>query len=379
MNSVYPSYKVVLRDQSYEIVAVFDSWSKLSFTKEVNAIGSYDFAIDMYDERADLFELDGILEIWRSVPGCDLDWYCEFVGLHRFSEYTVDESGISLFVSHGVGPNDLLARTIINYLEATIKSYKKVESETAMKEYVEENCGASATVLNERESNGVLPDFYVETDSGAGSVWEGDRAFDNLLDVLKDISKFAAIDFDTVWDPSSETFTFQTYEGQRGLDRTITGLSPSTGLNSAGNIPTVFSLELGNIRSLNKSFNRMSESNVVTVLGDGSGSTRKHQVRSAITSSDSPWNRREVSRSKSGFESEMQQYGDEVLQELSAKESMDFSPLMQSSTLYGRDYSVGDRVTIHFKGTDYSQRLNSVSVEITDEGEVLQCRFAVIS
>jgi hypothetical protein len=341
----------------------------------VNDVGSCIITIQASDERCDLFELDGIVQVFRCVPGLNIQWYEDFIGLYRTPDYKVSENGEQLMSFISVSLNDLLARTIINYKEGTIKAYKNTAEETCMKEYVEENCGASATVANERESEGVLPDFVVEADAATGANWEGDRAFQNLLDVLKEIANKSLMDFDVVWDELTETFTFVTHEGQLGADRTTVGLNPATGKNAAGNSPVVFSLENGTLRDISYVYNRVDESNVISVLGDGDGSTREIQMRTAATSTDSPWNRRESSRPQGGFLSEMQNAGDIALEELSAKEVISFTPLLQASQMYGKDFSFGDKVSVYIRGVLYHRKITGVTNDVTGDG-VIKLAFA---
>jgi hypothetical protein len=376
MKSIAPKYMIKLRNQTFDIVAIFDSWLSLGYTKKVNGIHSCSLSLNSNDSRCSLFELDGLVEIWRTIPGITLPWYREFIGFHRgIIDSTAKDSKTS-YVSNIVGLNDLLARTIINYVPATIKSYKNAPAETAMKEYVEENCGASATIANGRESNGVLPYFINEVDGALGAVWEGDRAWENLLDVLQDISRFSNIDFDVDWDSASEQFVFRTYESQYGEDRTIVGLNSTTGLNAAGNSPVIFSLERGNLSSIERVFDRLSESNVVTVTGDGDGATVAVEVRISADSASSPWNRREVCRPQSGFVSEMQTYGDSVLAELSAKDILHFVPLLQPECMYGKHFFIGDKVSVLFKGTYYALRIFSVTNSNVGKAEDISITFS---
>jgi hypothetical protein len=376
MESISPTYVIKLYDQAFSLVAVFDGWISLGYSRKVNGVHTCTFSLDSSDSRCSMFELDGIVEIWRSIPGCNLPPYREFIGMHRSINDSTNEKSKTAFVSTIVGLNDLLTRRIINYVPDTIKSYKNAPAETAMKEYVEENCGASATVTNGREYDGVFPYFSVEADGALGAVWEGDKAWENLLDVLQEIARFSSIDFDVIWDSSSGMFMFCTFENQLGEDRTITGLNPATGLNSAGNAPVIFSLERGNLSSIERIFNRLSESNVVVVTGDGDGSTVAVEVRAGTSIADSPWNTREICRPQSGFVSEMQIYGDSVLEELSAKDIITFVPLLQPKCMYGKHYFLGDRVSVLFKGTYYSLRLYSVTNSDVGKKENIQVTFS---
>src|SRR5512146_439390 len=124
MQSIAARYSIILRNQAMQKVAEFDSWSSLEYTKSINEVDSYSFTISGSDPRNELFELDGIVQIKRTVPGCNVPKYQEFVGLHRKYQLTEESGGLSKFMSCGVGLDDFLARTIINYKKATIKSEK---------------------------------------------------------------------------------------------------------------------------------------------------------------------------------------------------------------------------------------------------------------
>lgn len=364
MTDITPRYYVELKDQLYNRVAFFDAPLSLSYRKAINEVGTYSMTIQSTDNRVALFELDGMVVIHRSIPGVGLDWYEEFVGLHRSPEDIVQDEGITTFTSHGVDLRDFIARTIINYKEGTIKAEKSTYAETAIKEYVIENCGNQALVdpPYERLSYGVLPDFEVEASSGLGSVWEGSRAFENLLDVIQAISAGSKIDFNVIFDTNIRKFIFKTYYPQFGFDRTTVGLDPTTGYNAAGNRPVIFMLPAGNILNMRYTYDRTSEVNVVSVLGDGDGATREVQVVSRSSQYDSPWNRRESSRAHSGYISEMQAAGNEDLDAGVAKEVVEFSPLQQATKLYGFHYDVGDKITIRYRGQDFHKRILSADV-----------------
>jgi hypothetical protein len=135
-------------------------------------------------------------------------------------------------------------------------------------------------------------------------------------------------------------------------------------------------MELGNVKSIKRTYDRGSEANVVSVLGEGDGATRKIQVRSLPSKLDSPWNRREVSRPKSGYESEMQIFGDGVLADMSAKDTIEFVPLSQPSTLYGRNFFYGDKITVKLRDVDYHKRVVQVSNSYADMRESPSFVFA---
>lgn len=374
-------YQIRLKNQSGAVVAIFTDWLSLTFEKIVDDVWKYTLIFgDDDDNRFDLFELDGQIEIYRAIPGASLDWYLEFEGLHRTSRRETSKTGDKIFVSQGVGYNDFLARTTIMYKAGTIRADKNDAAETVMKEYVSENCTPTGDIVSVGRLNydvdlgtflynSALPGFSVQADSGQGSVWAGSRPYEPLLTVLQDIATEAGIDFNVVG-TGAATFEFQTYLDQLGEDRTTVGLDSLTGKNAAGNSPVVFSVPLGVVQSLKYTLDRLAEANAVVVLGKGEGSTRTTLTRAdANAIDDSPWNRREISRPVTDYDEDYETYslqvsGDEILSMSGAKETFVFVPLQQVSQLYGLHYFLGDRVTAKYGTIEKHKRLMRVKVTV---------------
>ena len=294
VDSIAAVYHVILKDHSGERIALFDDWKSLEFKHTLNGLGSYSLIFpDTGDLRFELFEVDSQIEIYRQVIGVGLSWYCEFEGFHRKPEYKTVKSGEKIFGSYGVDYIDLLSRTSIAYKAGTIHADKSDHADDVMKAYVFENCGTFATGANRRfdlnedpaieewvEVLGVLPGFSVADNTGDGINWEGSRAYENLLEVLIDISNFAEIDFNVIGvDPAK--FEFRTYPDQYGLDKTEG--------NTDGNPVVIFDVEYGNVQDAKYQEDHLNESNVVLVLGKGEGATRYVVPRSdAVAKAISP-------------------------------------------------------------------------------------------
>ena len=94
VDSIAARYYVRLLNQGGAQVALFDSFEGLEFGQVVDDIGYYNLTlVDNEDGRLDLFELDGQVEIYRSVPGVGLDWYDEFAGFHRRESRSTRQEG----------------------------------------------------------------------------------------------------------------------------------------------------------------------------------------------------------------------------------------------------------------------------------------------
>ena len=372
-------YVLRLYDQDGLKTAVFDDWLTLKFSRKVNDIGSYTLTFrDNGDARLEYFTLDSQLVVKRRIPGF-LPWTEEFHAFHRTPNRYIDANGVANFDSKGVCYNELLSRRIVGYKEGTIRADKNDASETVMKEYVTENCTGTADLtwvgrLNYDAENDVLlyqagfPGFSVQTDTMAGALWTGSRPYENLLEVLKDIAEFSAIDFVTV-DNGVAKFQFMTYPNQMGTDRT----------EGNGSVPPVTFLHgMGNIKELQYVYDRLSEANAVVVLGKGDASTRTTMTRHKPSTQDnSPWNVREISRSASNYDEDYETYslqtsGDEILEEMKGKLNFKFQPLQQESALYGVDYFLGDRVTVKYGSLTVNRKIVGVNIDVTEgQGEQL--------
>jgi hypothetical protein len=346
-------------------VAVFDKFDSLEFSHRVNDIGY--FALTMTDtgndDRLNLFELDGQVEVWRSIPGLGVEPYIEFQGFHRALDIVTNTDGVTKVTSTGPDFNDLLGRRIVAYKEGTIRADKDAPAETAMKEYVEENCGitADSTVVG-RLIVGGFPNFSVEVTSGGGPQWKGSRAFENVLDVLKDIAWQTQIDFAVIPAGKAE-FAFRTYLDQFGSDRSV---------DSEDNQPVIFSIEFGYASAISYSYDRTDEANAVLVLGAGEKSLQETVTRyNDVHMAHSPWNQIEISRPGTAqeFTYQLEQLGDEILEDMKALEVIEFTPLQQGSQMYGLHYFLGDRVTARYRGLETIKRIIGIDIVVEETGE----------
>lgn len=376
--SIAANYYCILKDTTGTRMHTFDRWINLEYMNEIGGVGYYIFTIDGNDMRKLSFTTDAIFEVWRSIPGLGVPWYKAFEGFHRTPNRKTSSKGQKTFTSMGVGFNDLLYRTDIAYKSGTIMSTKSAPAETVMKAYVQENCGTLATVSNLRQSDGVLPGFTVEADTGAGDVWSGDRSGANLLEVLQEIMNAKHIDFKVVAGPTPATFIFKTFANQLGTDRTNTSIDANSGMNAAGNAPVKMSIEFANIREIEYEANRSAEINVVHVLGKGEGSLRDWATVYSTAKNDSPWNRREVARPSTNqeFMYQLEDYGHTVLAENAMKETFRFNPLQQPSCAFGKHYVTGDRLTVIMEEIVRNKRIMSDKVSIANKDETIELNFA---
>lgn len=363
-------YQLILYDVDGTMLAIIDDYRSLQFGHTLNEAGFFTLQLSYYDAKRPLFVKNAILEVRRKIPGY-LDWYREFIGHCEDFSSAFYSNGNTQFTVVGSGFNGLLGRVIIGYEEGSAEAKKDGAAESVMKEYVTENRGLLATGANGREADSRMLTFSVEGDTGLGNTWSGERAGKNLLETLQDIANFSSIDYNVVVHPTNGIgyYLFETYENQLGLDRTTDGLDSSTGLNAAGNVPHVFSMEMGNVEEARVSEKHKGEINRCFIFGQdpttGLGVIRYRENTTAIDGE--AINIREAMRggASQADDVEMDALADEYLEENQAIESFEFKPFDTPSSLYGLHYNFGDRVTVKIGDMERNKRLVRVAITVS--------------
>lgn len=390
MSTLTPSRcEVRLFSAAGELVALFDTWRSLQYQHKLNSSGFFTFIIDANDSRASLFEEDGQIEVWRWIPGA-LDPYREFEGLIEDPDLTFFSNSNFQYTIVGSGYNGMLGRRIIAYTDNTAFSQKSDAAETVMKEYVDENCtsNADATRVEGTQADAEIPNLTVQADTGNGATWSGERSGKPVLETLQQIAIYSenqgdGIDFQVVGTRASNagpaSFEFRTYPGQLGDDRTTDGLDASTGLNSAGNAPHVFSPDLDNIETMRYAQKIRASATSVYVWGNGTGAARTFGYDEDATKTG--LGRREVMRGGGNQTSDAERdaLAAEWLENLTAEEVFTFVPLEVASSRYGVHWFFGDRVTARLGSIERNKKITAITITVADNRETIAAEFTDIS
>lgn len=366
-------------------VAILSDWKVLQYRMALNAPGDVQLDIDAASRKTadgslltDIFtaNLDLMLVIYREDPeaiGGPIAKYVDGEFFARTFQHYQESSGAERFVSYGRGLTDLLARRIIAYPSDDPGAEKEGKAETILKEYISENLGPLATVVNGREADGVAPNFTVQADGGLGDTWFGSRAWRNLLDVAQEIAAY---------DPSSSNlgFDFLVVSKLRtrfaappdwlefkvgrpwGLNRTV-----GNGVNA----PAIFSTGNGNMLLPQYSESHIEEKSRVYALGQGQDADREIWPEDdAARIASSPWNLAEMIRNANMEEEEegLEVSAKVALSETGPRKTFTFQPLQTSGSRYGRDYNLGDLITARYKGTEFTRKIVGVTVRVSAEG-----------
>lgn len=370
-----PRYQIRLKDVAGVQVALITDWYSLEFRRKVNGVDSCTLEIDGNLDVIDEFVLDGQLEVWRSDLAASpaIPLYLEYEGFHRTEIRHTTIEGRSTYSSLGLGYDHLLDRRIVLYASGFGRANKQLAGETAIKQYVNENAGPAATSPPRLLSSGVMAGLTIQPDGAAGAIWTGARAYRNVLDTLVEIARDSGVDFGVVG-TGPATFEFRAQASPWGDDRTTVGLDPATGLNGAGNPPVIFSLEFGNMEAPSYSKDRRAEVNAVIALGQGQEADRVLAERTDVAAiAESTWNRLEISKQANSESTAagLQSIGDEALAALQAKEVFSFSALQIPSTLYGRDYFLGDLVTARYGTIEQNKKIIGVRITVREGNETI--------
>jgi hypothetical protein len=113
----------------------------LSWTRTVNATGSFKFQVTPAQFPRELFGVDRRVYIWRQVQGYRK--HPAFMGLMQYRK-SDSRGGNKLITIAGPDMIDILDTRIIAYAAGSAQSDKSDTADDVMKQYVRENLGASA-------------------------------------------------------------------------------------------------------------------------------------------------------------------------------------------------------------------------------------------
>lgn len=362
--------EIILRDTSGTITTRFDDWISYEVDHYVNGIDRATFTINGNDQKSLLFGLDYFIEFWRSNKEANIEKYREAITLHRTPNYSYDQSGQLKFESISVGLNDFLNRRIVYNYAGDARCTKSDAAETVMKEFVDEQVGPSATVAAGRLAEGAITGLIIEPDAASGDTWDGSRAWQNVFTVLQDIGESNDMAFRVdILDPDTPSFIFRVKEKPYGADRSSTGIVAATGRNSAGNYPIIFSDQFGTAITPSYGIVRDTEANVAVVLGRGNEEERNVRERSlpgTTYDTDSPWNRREIAvhATLETTDDALDQKGDETLELTIPQIIVDLEVVQHPSCLYGRDYFLGDIITVRVSGLEINKTIIGVNIKV---------------
>ncbi len=317
------------------------------------------------------FQIDGRVKVYRAIPQYGVDWYKEWDGIFvGYNPIEKADMGITTMTASALSLLDILARRIIAYLPDTQYSYKVDNAETIIKQFVEENVGASASNPL-RLLDGNISSILIEDNESRGEVIEIDASFDNLLSVIAGIADSNDLVIDIQESNQENKIVFIVKDKILGNDRSNFGLNQTTGKNSAGYDPVVFTETFDNVSNLNMNTDRSSEKTAVIATGGGVGT----YVDYAVSTNDdfsSIYGHKEVLANASNTEPDLESFANKRRMELRHEDKISFSPIQTPKFLYGRDYFHGDVISSEVFNTTNHLEIVQTNIEVNPESETIQ-------
>jgi hypothetical protein len=204
-----------------------------------------------------------------------------------------------------------------------------------------------------------------EADTGEGDLLNLSYRYDNMADILEEISGLGS-DWDVV-EIAPGDYQFQVAFEQTGRDLTKD--------NTEGNAPVTFSLENTNLMSLNFVDDRTAEITVVYSVGKLIAGKRDITERVSLYGAhlSSTWNRIEgmVDATTQDNEAARLIAADSYLTDNTQKIEVTFQARQTADCLYGVHWDLGDMVGLYFNNMYYPMRVTQVTVDVTAEGETI--------
>lgn len=368
-----PAYRLQVRSRSTgSVLVVTDRFRTLNVEHRTNDISNLMLGLTEEDPITEYLDeatenLDNIIEVYRSAREYGIEWYLEYVGLHRTAQRQITTGDHRILTSYSRGFLDLIKRRSVRYYADTDGSAKGPgPADDIIKAYVYENAGGGATAGASplRVTNGVTPGLTVAPNLGQAASYEGAHAWRNLLETIRDIGEVKSVDFDVVWGGSASplTWEFRTYHPRLGTDR-----------RAGTAAPVVFAPHFANMQNPSHTRSRTEEVSSVLVLGPGEGPLRDTTLRTSIHTGDSPWNVIELDHNASGEDREaaLNDAGDGVLHEKRPNISFTFDVIQTPHTAYGKHYFLGDLVTAAFSRVGGDLKIRAVRLNVSDDRETI--------
>jgi hypothetical protein len=347
------SYTVIAYSSAGTRLAYSDDVLSLDCTRAVNGIDIFNLTYLTTANSVQYLVAGSIVEVYRQDPDAGIASYREFSGIVREIVRTVTDTDTTAI--RAVGFTALLADRIVAYRAgvANRSQFTAVPAETVLKILFDYNLGASATTGNGRLLGGVLTGATTAATTGAGNAITIACHADNLLTAMQAIQEVGGGDFDVIY-TAPATYTFTWYTGQRGTDRSAS---------------VIFSIPNGSIGQLTTTYSAIQDTTAAIVGGQGEGVDRVYAVRPAVPSTGLSLREGWVDARNSTTLAEYQQRGDIALEEATrARSRIDVVVVQTTALRYGRDYFLGDLVSISVDGVLYTRKIASVAIRVGTDG-----------
>ena len=353
-----PQYTISLYNSTGTLQSISQDYLHLVISRTINAPDVAQFVYDSNSNNAQYLTYGAIVTITRVDDDAGISASTEFSGIIRQITRIVNDR--TTYEITAVGMMALLGDRIVawkgNRLNRAL--WRAKPAETIIKDLFTYNIGSGATTANGRQLDGTITGMTTTATAGTGTVLSIGLAHQNLLAAMQKVADDGGGDFSLTY-TAPATWTFAWHLGQLGTDRTAT---------------VKLSVPLGTIGELVVDQNRIADFTATIVGGTGEGKARRLATRPAAMPTG--LNLREffidARNEKKGTLGRLQVVGQVAINRQRRKRTAYTAKLLQNAALrYGRDYFLGDLVTILDGSTAITQKISEVGLEFTSEGQEL--------
>jgi hypothetical protein len=351
-----PQYTISLYSSTGLIRSISQDYLSLAISRTINAPDIMQAVYDSNSNNAQYLLIGAIVTVTRVDTAAGISASTEFSGIIRQMRRVVNDR--TTYEITAVGMMAILGDRIVAYPANILNRslYRSTPAEDVLKNMFNYNIGSSATVANGRLINGVVTGMTTTASAGTGTSMSIGVAGQNLLSAMQKVADDGGGDFSLSY-TAPATWVFAWHLGQLGTDRTAT---------------VKLSVPLGTIGELIVDDNRVSDFTATIVGGTGEGKARRYATRPATLPTGR--NLREffvdARNEKKATLARLQQIGQIVVNRQGRRRTSYTATLLQNAALrYGRDYFLGDLVTILDGTTEVTQKVSEVALEFSSEGQ----------
>lgn len=353
--SVY--YSVQIYDSAGTLQAIVTDFQNLDIALAMNAPDMCSFTIPGNSNAAQYVENGAIVAVYRQDLELGIANSRVFIGIMR--DITTERGLITYVTVNAIGMMSLLSNRIVAYKAnaANLSKFDNVRAETILRTLFTYNIGASATTANGRVLNGVTTGMTTGATGGTGALLSTKCPMQPLLKTMQGIAYDGGVAF-TLDYTAPASWVFNVYgSGYIGTDRTAS---------------VVFSVSTGTVSKIVQKKRFSNAFNAVVVGGSGTESARQYATRPASLPTGLAL--REVYMDGKSQQNApiayLNNYGSRVLA-IGNKQRTNYEiDILQTAALrYGRDYFLGDKITVRYGGASITQIIYSVTLSWNDQGE----------
>jgi hypothetical protein len=352
-----PEYMVTIYNASGVVQAISQDFIAIKISRTVNAPDVCVIAYNINDAYVDQFLVIGaIVTVIRYDSAEGIPARTEFSGIIRRTTRTYNEKSTLEVLCYGM--MDILSQRVVAYKAgiANRSKFTTIPAETIIKTLFNYNIGSNATVANGRALDGRLTGATTSASGGTGTAVSIECSYANLLTTIQDVAEQGGGDFSVSYTaPAMWTLTW--HLGQLGTDRTAT---------------VILSMLNGSLGELVIDIDKVSDFNATIIGGTGEGAARLVATRPSTLPTGLTLKERfiDARSQKKAPITYLQDLGTVALNQQRKKREFIAKPIQSASLKYGREYFLGDLITIYdnFSGSAQTQKITGVGLSFEDSG-----------